>query len=72
MDDLHAALSNAGEQGPFVMVGHSLGGPYVMTFTKYYGPDVAGIVFVDASHPDQVRFLKPVAPEMATANSSRL
>ena len=64
-DDLHTALSNAGEQGPFVMVGHSLGGPYVMTFTKYYGSDVAGIVFVDASHPDQIQFLKPVAPEMA-------
>jgi pimeloyl-ACP methyl ester carboxylesterase len=64
-DGLHAALSNAGEQGPFVMVGHSLGGPYVMTFTKYYGSDVAGIVFVDASHPDQVQILKPVAPDMA-------
>jgi pimeloyl-ACP methyl ester carboxylesterase len=36
-----------------------------MTFTKYYGSDVAGIVFVDASHPDQVQILKPVAPDMA-------
>lgn len=51
--DLHRALQVAGEQGPYVMVGHSLGGPYVMTFTKQFGSDVAGIVFVDASHPDQ-------------------
>ena len=51
--DLHKALQAAGEQGPYVMVGHSLGGPYVMTFTQEFGSDVAGIVFVDASHPDQ-------------------
>ena len=51
--DLHKALQAAGEKGPYVMVGHSLGGPYLMTFTKQFGNDVAGIVFVDASHPDQ-------------------
>jgi len=51
--DLHKALQAAGEKGPYVMVGHSLGGPYVMTFTKEFGSDVAGVVFVDASHPDQ-------------------
>ena len=51
--DLHAALQAAGERGPYVMVGHSLGGPYVMTFVQQFGADVAGVVFVDASHPDQ-------------------
>jgi pimeloyl-ACP methyl ester carboxylesterase len=51
--DLHALLLGAGEKGPFVMVGHSLGGPYVMTFTRLYPQEVAGLVFVDASHPDQ-------------------
>lgn len=51
--DLHQALEAAGEKGPYVMVGHSLGGPYVMTFTRQFGSDVAGVVFVDASHPDQ-------------------
>jgi pimeloyl-ACP methyl ester carboxylesterase len=52
--DLHALLVAAGERGPFVMVGHSLGGPYIMNFTRLYPQDVAGLVFVDASHPDQV------------------
>jgi sugar lactone lactonase YvrE/pimeloyl-ACP methyl ester carboxylesterase len=52
--DLHALLLAAGERAPFVMVGHSLGGPYTMNFTRLYPQDVAGLVFVDASYPDQV------------------
>jgi pimeloyl-ACP methyl ester carboxylesterase len=54
-DDLRAALRGAGEHPPYVLVGHSIGGPYIMTYTKYYGSEVAGVVFVDASHPDQVQ-----------------
>jgi pimeloyl-ACP methyl ester carboxylesterase len=52
--DLHAALTKAGELTPWVMVGHSLGGPHIMTFTSLYDQEVAGLVFVDASHPDQI------------------
>lgn len=52
-EDLHTLLAKAGETGPFVMVGHSIGGPYTMIFTQYFPTDVAGLVFVDASHPDQ-------------------
>lgn len=61
-DDLHRVLSAAGERAPFVLVGQSLGGPYIMTYTKYYGAEVAGLVFVDATHPDQVQQLKAVMP----------
>jgi pimeloyl-ACP methyl ester carboxylesterase len=53
--DLHEALQAAKEQGPYVMVGASLGGPYVMIFTQHYGAEVAGLVFVDAAHPEQTR-----------------
>ena len=52
--DLHQALMRSGESAPWVMVGHSLGGPYIMMFTSLYPSEVAGLVFVDASHPDQV------------------
>jgi pimeloyl-ACP methyl ester carboxylesterase len=52
--DLHEALRMAGERPPYVLVGHSLGGPYSMIFTSLYPADVAGLVFVDASHPDQL------------------
>jgi pimeloyl-ACP methyl ester carboxylesterase len=53
-EDLHEALARAGEKPPFVLVAHSLGGPYSMVFTRLYPSEVAGLVFVDASHPDQI------------------
>jgi len=52
-EDLHAALDAAGEKAPFVLVGHSLGGPISLIYTRHYGDQVAGLVMVDASHPDQ-------------------
>ncbi|MGJ7501526.1 alpha/beta fold hydrolase [Variovorax sp. ZT5P49] len=52
--DLHEALTRAGEHGPFVLVGQSLGGLYATSFTQYFGAEVAGLVLVDPSHPDQV------------------
>jgi pimeloyl-ACP methyl ester carboxylesterase len=62
--DLHETLTRAGEHPPLVMVGHSLGGPYVMAYTRRFGGDVAGLVFVDASHPDQMERFEAVLPEM--------
>ncbi len=60
-EDLHRALAAAGEKGPYVLVAHSLGGPYSLVFTGRYGADVAGLVFVDASHPDQLARLRAAA-----------
>lgn len=62
-DDLNATLTAAGEHGPFVMVGHSFGGPYITIFTKHYGDSVAGLVLVDTSHPEQVERMKDLGPE---------
>jgi len=53
--DLHAALDAAGERAPLVMVGLSMGGPIITTYTGLYGDQVAGLVYVDASHPDQLK-----------------
>lgn len=58
--DLHAALEKGGEHPPFVLVGHSAGGINVIIYTRYFGSEVAGIVFVDASHPEQFNRLKKV------------
>lgn len=47
VDDLHALLSAAGEPGPYVLVGHSMGGLYVQLYAYNYPDEVAGLVLVD-------------------------
>ena len=51
--ELHAALHAAGIPGPYVLAGHSFGGLVVRAFADAYRPETAGLVLVDASHPDQ-------------------
>lgn len=48
--ELHDALMKLGERGPFVLVGHSFGGPVVRNFASVYPASVAGLVLVDAAH----------------------
>ena len=47
--ELHTALQNAGVKPPYVLVGHSLGGPYVRVFADLYPKEVAGMVLLDPS-----------------------
>ncbi len=55
--ELHALLRNAGEQPPYVLVGHSFGGYNVRVFNGLYPNEVAGIVLVDATQEDQYELL---------------
>ncbi|MFH1474949.1 MAG: alpha/beta hydrolase [Chloroflexota bacterium] len=60
--DLRAALAAAGEDPPFILVGHSLGDVYVRAFAGPYRDDVAGLVLVDPFGPDAFRRLIALAP----------
>lgn len=51
--DLRALLAAAGEVGPFVLAGHSVGGPYSLVFAEQYPEDVAGVVLLDSTSPRQ-------------------
>ena len=53
-DDLHALLAAAGEQGPFVLAGHSIGGPYALVYASRFPEQVAGLVLLDSSSPEQM------------------
>lgn len=50
--DLSALLTAAGEHGPYVIVGHSLGGAFGRVFASTYRADAVGLVLVDAFNPD--------------------
>lgn len=49
-DELHVLLAASGEQGPYVLVGHSVGAHTVRFFVQKYPTDVAGVVLVDPAH----------------------
>lgn len=51
--DLHTLLQNADVRPPYVLVGHSAGGIYVLNFAKLFRDDVAGVALLDSMHPQQ-------------------
>jgi pimeloyl-ACP methyl ester carboxylesterase len=53
VEELHTLLTAGGIEGPYVLVGHSLGGAYVRAYAFRYPEEVVGLVLVDASHEDQ-------------------
>ncbi|MDO8364758.1 MAG: alpha/beta hydrolase [Actinomycetota bacterium] len=63
--DLHTLLDRAGESGPYVLVGHSAGGPYVMTFASRYPDEVAGMVLLDSMSPYEFTDLPGFASEQS-------
>jgi pimeloyl-ACP methyl ester carboxylesterase len=50
---LRALLQESGVLPPFVLVGHSMGGLLVRVFAHLFPGEVAGMVLLDAVHPDQ-------------------
>jgi len=51
--ELHTLLQNANVPGPYVMVGHSLGGASVRVLVRDHPSDVAGVVLIESMNPGQ-------------------
>jgi pimeloyl-ACP methyl ester carboxylesterase len=63
-EELHALLKSAGVAPPYVLVGHSMGGYNVRVYASLYRTEAAGMVLVDASHPDQENRFSPELKDM--------
>jgi pimeloyl-ACP methyl ester carboxylesterase len=63
--DLHAVLARAGETGPYVLAGHSTGGTYALTYAARYPEQVAGLVLLDSSSPEQFTRMPDYAGQYA-------
>ena len=55
VEELRALLRARHLPPPYVLVGHSLGGLYMQLFARQYPGEVAALVLVDSTHPDQVK-----------------
>ncbi len=61
-EELHTLVARARLAGPFVLVGHSLGGLYVRLYAARFPTDVAGMVLVDATTEDDDVRVWPLVP----------
>jgi pimeloyl-ACP methyl ester carboxylesterase len=59
--DLNRLLAVSGEPGPYVLVGHSVGGVHAMTYAARYPQQVAGMVLLDSASPRQFTVLPDYA-----------
>ncbi len=50
--ELHKLLGAARVKGPYVLVGHSIGGLIARVYAEQYPDEVAGVVLVDPTHED--------------------
>lgn len=50
--ELESALKLSGEKGPYILVGHLIGGLVVRTFAEGYPDETSGVVLVNAPSPD--------------------
>jgi len=68
VDELHSLLQHAGIYGPFILVGHSMGGFDVRLYASLYRHEldgmVVGLVLVDSSHPEQQKRLPPAINDL--------
>ncbi|MBV7535281.1 alpha/beta hydrolase [Duganella sp. sic0402] len=59
--DLHRLLQGAGEKGPYVLVGNSLGGANLQVYAYRYPQSVKGLVLAEAQHEDETERLDRVS-----------
>ncbi len=70
--ELRALLRYADVGPPYVFVGHSIGGFNARLFAKQYPEEVAGVVLVDSSHPDQWTRFGRLVPRPTSGESTAL
>ena len=63
---LRNLLHHARIQPPYILVGHSMGGLFIRVFADCYPDEVAGMVLLDAVHPDQHLRSAAIATHMRT------
>jgi pimeloyl-ACP methyl ester carboxylesterase len=69
--ELRTALLKAGEKGPYVLVGQSIGGLLIRTYANQYPKEVVGMVLVDSTHEDTQLFVNNKIQRMRELSQGR-
>jgi pimeloyl-ACP methyl ester carboxylesterase len=62
VEDLKNLLASAHVDAPYILVGHSAGGVLVRRFARYFPDRVAGFVFIDSAHEEQIWRFQAIDP----------
>lgn len=65
-EQLHALLAQAGEPGPYLLVGHSIGAMVVRVFADAYPTEMAGLVLIDPTNEEALIAAGDPAPVIIT------
>ncbi|MEO1517564.1 MAG: alpha/beta hydrolase [Bacteroidota bacterium] len=69
--ELHELLEKSGETPPYILAGHSMGGPLIRVFADLYPDEVVGLFFVDSSHPNQYQNSRTPEDSLARETSMK-
>ncbi len=68
--ELHTLLAKGNIPGPYVLVGHSMGGFTMRVFAHDFPADVAGLVLIESMSPEQMTSAPTTNPTPTTTPSS--
>jgi len=71
-NDLEHLLTASGLSAPYILVGHSYGGLNVRLYAAEHRQQVAGVILVDSSHPDQNARFRAALPAASSSDSTDL
>ncbi|MDB5752602.1 MAG: hypothetical protein JWP65_3023 [Ramlibacter sp.] len=67
LGSLRELLAHTRVQPPYLLVAHSLGGLYANLFARRYPQEVAGVLFLEATHPDDRQVLRKHESQLVRA-----
>lgn len=69
---LRSALAQLSVPKPYILVGHSLGGIYMQYFARKYPSEIAAVVLVDSSTPNEPRVNSPFKNKSKTSKEWKI
>ena len=69
VQELRQLLAAAQIEGPYLLVGHSLGGVHMRQFARLHPDEVVGLALVDSAHEAQIERIAGFAPAIEQARA---